>query len=219
MAPATKSASPTTGGTRRAPAKTKSGGGAGKHRGGAAVEGRAKKAAAAEVAGGGPEDPIADVAAASALKGGGDKKKSAPREFKPSEKDSTSKVRIGGKSPVLLAEFVICFVILGLGTLASPKGSANSGIPRLMLKSSALAGVFLVLSLAASVGGKAQKTAAALGGLVTVTYVVAGPDAIALFSWATKYFGGSKAQAEASGAEAAAGAEAGAETGMTGASQ
>lgn len=205
---ATKAAPSTSGASRRAPAKTPAGGsGAGTHRGKQAVEGKAAKAAAAEAAGGGPEDPLADVAAAGALLGGRKKKSGSGSGSGPGAKAQN----LAKKSPLLLAEFIICFVILGLGTLASPKGSANAGIPRLMLKSSALAGVFLALSLTSAVGGKAAKTAGALGGLVTVTYLVASPDAIAVFKWSTSYFGGAKAATAAAGSTAEAAAAAGAQ--------
>lgn len=175
-------------GTRRGPAASSSQGGSGKHRGQAAVETKAAKAgvskgaigkaAAAEVAGGGPEDPLADAAAAASLFKGSKKKAS--------DAASGAAKNVVGGNKALLAEFVICFVILGLGTIVKP---GSNSVPRLMLKSSALAGVFLVLALTSAMGGKARKTATALGGLVTLTYVVSSSDAIAIFNWANSYFG------------------------------
>lgn len=151
----------------------------------AAASSGVKKAAAAEAAGGGPEDPIADIAAAAALKGGG-KKSGGGTGGAP----AAGTTKLAKNNPLLLGEFITCFVILGLGTLVTPKSSEEgSNIPRLMIKSSALAGLFLILALVSSTGGKARKTASALGGLVTVTYIVASTDAIAIFNWASKYFG------------------------------
>lgn len=184
-------------GKRRGPAASPTQGGQGKHRGAAAAEstvskGAVKKAAAAEVAGGGPEDPLADAAAAGALFGG--KKKSPPS----SGGGASTAPAIVKKNPVLLAEFIVCFVILGLGTIVTPN-KTNQGIPRLMLKSSALAGLFLILALVSSAGGQARKTAGALGGLVTLTYIVASSDAIAIFNWASSYFPSAYSAGEAIG--------------------
>jgi hypothetical protein len=87
----------------------------------------------------------------------------------------------------LLAELVVCLVVVWGGALVAPKGS-NNGATRAVVKSSGLAAVFLVLALVGSAGKGAQKAAAAFGALVTIAYVVASEDAVALATWAAGFF-------------------------------
>lgn len=89
---------------------------------------------------------------------------------------------------LLMTEFLVCFGILGAGTLLAPAGSKD-GVPRLMTRGTGLCILFLILSLIGSSGPKAAKTAGALGGLVTVSYVVLSTDAVNVFLWMKSFFG------------------------------
>lgn len=151
-----------------------------------ASKAKAAKAGATVAAGGGPEDPIADVLALKALAGA----KKAP---KAAAQGTVNAVRSRG-SKLLLTEFLVCFVILGAGTVVSPTGSKN-GVPRLMTRGTGLCLLFFILALVAGGGDKAKKSAEALGGLVTVSYLVLSSDALEIFKWMTSFFGGAAAQA------------------------
>jgi hypothetical protein len=131
------------------------------------------KAAGIVAAGGGPEDPVTDLLALAALKKGGRKPK-APRA--------------SGSNKLLLTEFLVCFLVLGAGTIVAPQGSAD-GVPRLMTRGTGLCLLFLILSLASGAGPSAKKVSAGIGGLVTVSYLVISSDATNLLSWMTKFFG------------------------------
>jgi hypothetical protein len=88
---------------------------------------------------------------------------------------------------LLLAELLVCLTVLGLGTVVAPRGSKD-GVPRLMVRATALSALFLILALASSAGRTAAKGAAGLGALVTVTYLVGSSDATDIFAWASQYF-------------------------------
>lgn len=88
---------------------------------------------------------------------------------------------------LILAEYLICFVVLGAGTVVAPNGKGG-GVPRLMVRGTALSAVFLILSLASGAGGKTAKAAAGLGGLITLAYVVTSQDGAALFTWMAGFF-------------------------------
>lgn len=84
---------------------------------------------------------------------------------------------------MLLAEFFICIIILGLSPLgnapnagsqdgtATDTTSAATGAGQFMLKGTATAGLFLVLGLIAAIGPNVAKYAAGIGGLVTLAVV------------------------------------------------
>lgn len=168
----------------------------------AAAKSGVKKAAAAEVAGGGPEDPVADVAAAggllSSLKSGG--KKAA-------DKAPDAGKAFGASNPArwVLVEFLVCFVVLGLGTIVAPGDQKNGGAAHLAVKGSALALLFFILGLMSGGGIKSQKAAGALGGLVTAAYVFTSQDSANLVKWISSFFAAGSSGA-ATGAGAAAGA-------------
>jgi hypothetical protein len=113
--------------------------------------------------------------------------------------------RTGGQR-LLVGEFVACLVILGLGTLLTPpKSTSDGGISRMMVKASGLCGVFLLLGLLSSAGGKSAKAAGALGALITAGYVVSSPDASNIAGWAAAFFAkGGPADNAASGSTKAA---------------
>lgn len=84
---------------------------------------------------------------------------------------------------LLMAEFLICIVILGLSPLGAA-GSTNSqdgtatdtsspgaGAGQFMLKGTATFGVFLVLGMIAAIGPNIAKYAAGVGGLMTLAVV------------------------------------------------
>jgi hypothetical protein len=95
---------------------------------------------------------------------------------------------------LLLAEFVICILVLSAGTLVAPQGSSD-GVPRLMTRGTGVCLLFLILSLASTGGPEATKVSAGIGGLVTVSYLVLSSDALNIAVWMTKFFGGQLAQA------------------------
>lgn len=100
-------------------------------------------------------------------------------------------------SRLLLVEFLVCMVILGAGTIVAPQGSKD-GVPRLMTRGTGLSLLFFVLALTAGGGPKVKKAAEALGGLVTVSYLVLSSDALNIFKWMISFFG---TGAEAAGAD------------------
>ena len=134
------------------------------------------KAAGIVAAGGGPENPAADIAALALYK----KSRKDAKAAKGAGPDTASK-------RLLLVEFLVCFVILGAGTVVAPTGSQD-GVPRLMVRGTGLCVLFLVLSLVASAGAKPAKAAAGLGALVTAGYLFTSTDATNLFKWMGGYF-------------------------------
>lgn len=92
-----------------------------------------------------------------------------------------SQGRKGGKSKLLkgdagrwrrmmIAEFIVCVVILGLSPLA--KGSGEMGPVRFMKRGSATCGFFIILGLLSSAGKGAAKAGAMFGALVTLVLLV-----------------------------------------------
>lgn len=71
---------------------------------------------------------------------------------------------------LLVAEFVICIVILALSPIAAPAGSVAG--KDWMKRGSAMCGLFLVLGLVSAIGPRAGRVAAAFGGIATVTLLV-----------------------------------------------
>lgn len=102
----------------------------------------------------------------------------------------------GNPRRILVAEFLVCFVILGAGTIVAPQGAGN-GVPRLMSKGTALAGLFLILSLLSAAGEKSTRAAAGLGGMVTVAYLVTSKDATNIALWLKRFYGDQRGQLQA----------------------
>jgi hypothetical protein len=71
---------------------------------------------------------------------------------------------------ILIAEFIVCVIILGLSPLAKKDG--EMGPVRFMKRGSATCGLFVILGLVSAMGRGAGKAAAAFGGLVTVVLLV-----------------------------------------------
>lgn len=128
----------------------------------------------AAVAGSIAQPELAPVLAGAAAKG---PKPKAPAGGKP----------VSAGNRILLAEFLACFVVLGLGTIVAPQGSKD-GVPRLMSRGSGLCLLFFVLALVAGAGSGARRVANGLGGLVTVAYLVTSSDAHNIFSWIGAFY-------------------------------
>jgi hypothetical protein len=113
-------------------------------------------------------------------------------EFKRTYKRSASKalLNVAENSQLLVVEYVACVVILFAGTLVAPQGSKD-GIPRLLVKGSALSLLFFILALMGAGGRGAAKAAGALGFLVTVTYLFTSSDAHNVVEWLGGFFGSS----------------------------
>ena len=132
-----------------------------------------------------PQNPVADIAFLTSYKAATSYKKS--RKDAKAAKAAKSGGPGGGGKRLLLVEFLVCFVILGAGTVVAPTGSQD-GVPRLMVRGTGLCVLFLVLSLVASAGAKPAKAAAGLGALVTAGYLFTSTDATNLFKWMGGYF-------------------------------
>lgn len=108
-----------------------------------------------------------------------------------------------GNRKLLVAEFVICIVILGMGLITSMasgksaqgKTSSNETVAKAMIKGSALAGLFFLLAIVSASGKGAAKTATALGTLVTASYVFTSNDVHSVVTWVSAFFskGGTEA--------------------------
>lgn len=70
----------------------------------------------------------------------------------------------------LIAEFLLCLLVLALSPLARGKNAVAPG--DWMRKGSALCGVYLLLGLLSAVGPRTAKAAIAFGGLVAVVLVI-----------------------------------------------
>lgn len=81
----------------------------------------------------------------------------------------------------LVAEFIVCTIILAFSPLA-----ADTKPGQWMKRGTAICGVFLVLGLVASIGPKSSRGAAGFGALVTVGLVV---DQRGLFTEMAKLWG------------------------------
>lgn len=134
------------------------------------------------------------------------KAKGGARGGKPGKLPSASGVLSkGNPRRLLVAEFLICFIVLGAAAIVAPQGE-KSGVPRLMSKGTGLALLFLVLALASAGGAKATKAAVGLGALVTAGYLFTSPDAANILKWITQFYG-------ANGGKLGAAADSGAATG------
>ncbi len=71
---------------------------------------------------------------------------------------------------ILIAEFIVCVMLLGLSPLAV--GRHEVGPVRFMKRGSATCALFVILGLISSGGRGAAKAAAAFGGLVTLVLLI-----------------------------------------------
>lgn len=139
-------------------------------------------------------------AAAGAAAAGEQGKKAAPAKTSPGNSGPGAKGAKGrpravawawsGSRRLLMAEFLLCTVVLLLGTLTSDPEDGKSAAPRAMVKGSAFALVFFLLALLGSGGKGPAKAATAVGTLVTVAYTMTSSDVHTLVTWIGKFFAG-----------------------------
>lgn len=184
--------------------------------------------------GGGPENPAADAAALAKLKQqraeradvraerrearashayaqrqqdrqartGGGGKVSAPKAGGGAKKIAS--FAWSGNRKLLTAQYLLCIVVLFLGTVTAPPGSKDD-VHRAMVKGSALSGLFMLLALVSSGGKGAAKAATALGTLISASYLFTSSDVHNLTAFVSGFFGkGGPAWQTASDAAAAA---------------
>lgn len=92
---------------------------------------------------------------------------------KPKPAGSGSKALSGASGKyrrVLIAEFIVCVIMLGLSPLA--KGAGEMGPVRFMKRGSATCGLFIILGLISSGGRGAARAASAFGGLIVIVLLV-----------------------------------------------
>lgn len=175
----------------------------------AAAGGASKKTAAAKTPAKTPEKtPASDKPAAK--KSGGDKSGAAAGASGGRGRRAVRWAWSDNRK-ILIAEFLVCVVVLGLGTVVSPDDSKHD-VPRAMIKGSALAGVFFILTLVSTAGGNARRTANAIGTLITASYVLTSADVHNIVSWASGFFA-TPATGGAAGAGLGGGEQAGAAAG------
>lgn len=86
---------------------------------------------------------------------------------------STSKALSGSSGKyrrMLIAEFIVCVIMLGLAPLAKPAGEL--GPVRFMKRGSATCALFIILGLISSGGRGAARSASAFGALIVVVLLV-----------------------------------------------
>lgn len=147
-----------------------------------AAQGTAKNAATKPAASGGGGGGGSSSGLMDAFAAGGEKRPQkpapapeaprAPERPKKEPQSGLGKLSTGsatGAQKILVAEFILCILILGL----SPLVQDNEKSPRSWMKSgSAMCGVFIILGMVSAIGPKAGRAAAALGGLVTLVLFV-----------------------------------------------
>ncbi|MFL6116740.1 MAG: hypothetical protein ACJ786_36100 [Catenulispora sp.] len=92
-----------------------------------------------------------------------------------------------GSRKILTAQFLLCMVILILGTLTG-KDEAKTTAARALVKGSALSLLFFLLALLSSAGGSSARTATAMGTLVTAAYAFTSSDVHAVVTWVGHFF-------------------------------
>lgn len=93
-----------------------------------------------------------------------------------------------GNKKILLPELISCLVVLVFGTLVAPKGSKDD-VHRLLVKGSALMGVFFILAIVSTGGKGPQKFANILGLLITLSYLLNSSDIHNIVNWVNSFFG------------------------------
>jgi hypothetical protein len=95
-----------------------------------------------------------------------------------------------GNKKLLMAQFVLCVVILALGSLTSDPQDGKSAAGRAMVKGSAFALIFFLLAILSAGGKGAAKSATAVGTLITVSYALTSSDVHAVVTWINSFFKG-----------------------------
>jgi hypothetical protein len=177
------------------------------------MAGRTAAAAQGAAAGaaGGPAGAAAGAAVGATGAGAGSPKKSTPGNgkttgFQGEQPKQTQGIRGSGRAAasrgrkwawagnrkLLAAEWLVCIVVLGLGTLLTPMegdgDSVKKEMGRVMIKGSALCAVFFLLALVASGGTGPAKVATGLGTLITAAYLLTSEDVHNVASWTASFF-------------------------------
>lgn len=95
-----------------------------------------------------------------------------------------------GSKKLLMAEFILCVVVLALGSLTSDPEDGKDQAARAMVKASAFALIFFLLAILSAGGKGAAKSATAVGTLITVSYTLTSADVHAVVTWIGKFFKG-----------------------------
>lgn len=95
-----------------------------------------------------------------------------------------------GSKKLLMAQFVLCVVILALGSMTSDPQDGKSAAGRAMVKGSAFALIFFLLAILSAGGKGAAKSATAVGTLITVSYALTSSDVHAVVTWINSFFKG-----------------------------
>lgn len=101
-----------------------------------------------------------------------------------------------GSRHLLIAEFLVCFIVLALSPVV---GDVSAGT--WMKKGTATAMLFVALSLIGETGPRTKNAVTALGGLITLTVLVTHRD---IFTMISGKFGGQSKSAADAGAQSAA---------------
>lgn len=129
-----------------------------------AASGAAEGAAAGAALG--PEGAVAGAVI------GAGKKAMAAKKKKQAAKRNAGRSRglVGNPRRALIAEFVICIILLALSPLAKPQGDLSA--KKWMTKGSAMCLLFIILGLIGATGPRTQKVTAAFGALVTIALLI-----------------------------------------------
>lgn len=125
--------------------------------------------------------------------GGGGGGQSGGKKAQSSGKSKTKRAvswAWSGSKKLLMAEFVLCVVVLALGSLTSDPKEGKSAAGRAMVKGSAFALIFFLLAILSAGGKGAAKSATAVGTLITVSYTLTSSDVHAVVTWIGTFFKG-----------------------------
>jgi hypothetical protein len=112
-----------------------------------------------------------------------------PERSKKSSKSNKLPAFVGkiGNKKLLLPELIGCLVVLIFGTLVAPKDSKDD-VHRMIVKGSALMGVFFILAILSTGGKGTQKAANMIGLLITVAYLLNSSDIHNVVNWINSFF-------------------------------
>jgi hypothetical protein len=143
-------------------------GGSGAAAGGArAGASGASKGAGGAGKGGGKGGGLADALGGAGGTGGG---KGGAKKSGAAKSSKALSGAAGKYRKMMIAEFIVCVMLLGLSPLA--KGSGEMGPTRFMKRGSATCAFFIILGLISSAGRGAARAAAMFGALVTLVLLV-----------------------------------------------
>lgn len=114
----------------------------------------------------GPEGAAAGAVLGAAKKAAGARKKKTAAKGKTSRRSGP----VGNPRRALIAEFVVCIILLALSPLAKSQGELSA--KQWMTKGSAMCLLFIILSLIGATGPKTQKVTAGFGALVTIALLI-----------------------------------------------